>query len=141
MFKGLFVDEDVMEGSMFHDTENKNFEKGECSKESEGINTQIPEYFLKFQEIMLKNNEKLNKKLDKLIGKVEEIKIKITNRSSSKTEEENWEDRDEDRDGGNGKRNDRLADDGEDGNTENLNIDEKWERTTIINSENEAARV
>ena len=73
-FKGLFPDEDVMEGSMFHGTETRNFEKGECSKESEGINTQILEYFLTFQEIMLTNNEELNKKLDKLIWEVEEKK-------------------------------------------------------------------
>ena len=33
------------------------------------------------------------------------------------TEEETWEDRDEDHDGGNGERDDRLVDDGEDGNT------------------------
>ncbi|KAE8653550.1 hypothetical protein Csa_006898, partial [Cucumis sativus] len=121
-------------------TSTRNFEKGECSKESEGINTQIPEYYLTFQKIMLTNNEELNKKLDKLIGEVEEIKNKLTNRSSLMTEEENWKEMDEDRDGGNGERDDRLVNEGEDGNTENINMDEEGDRTTIVNSENEAAR-
>uniref|UniRef100_A0A0A0KHB6 Uncharacterized protein n=1 Tax=Cucumis sativus TaxID=3659 RepID=A0A0A0KHB6_CUCSA len=57
------------------------------------------------------------------------------------TEEENWEDKDEDRDGENGERDDRLLDDGEDGNTENINMDEKGDKTTIVNSENEAAMI
>uniref|UniRef100_A0A0A0K3Z3 Uncharacterized protein n=1 Tax=Cucumis sativus TaxID=3659 RepID=A0A0A0K3Z3_CUCSA len=90
VFKGLFPDEDVMEGNMFHGTETKNFEKGEYSKESARINTQIHE--------------------------------------------------DEDRDGGNGERDDGLVDDGEDCNTENINMDEEGDKTTIVNSENEAAR-
>ena len=90
---------------------------------------------------MFANNEELNKKLDKLIWEVEEIKKKKTNRSSSMTEEENWEDKDEDRDGENGERDDRLLDDGEDGNTENINMDEKGDKTTIVNSENEAAMI
>ena len=75
MFKGLFPDEDVMEGNMFHGTETKNFEKRECSKEYARINTQIHEYFLTFQEIMLANNEELNKKLDKLVGRLKRSKI------------------------------------------------------------------
>ena len=57
------------------------------------------------------------------------------------TEEENCENRDEDRDGGNGERDDGLVDDGEDCNTENVNMDEEGDKTTIVNSENEAARV
>ena len=46
---------------------NERFEKGECSRQVEQSNEEVPEYFLKFQELTMANNKSLNMKLDKLI--------------------------------------------------------------------------
>ena len=39
---------------------NERFEREESSQQAEHSNEEVPEYFLKFQELMMTNNQSLN---------------------------------------------------------------------------------
>ncbi|TYK30586.1 protein Ycf2-like [Cucumis melo var. makuwa] len=75
----VMFEEDFVERMMFHENvmreeTNGTFERGESSWQGETSNEKIPDYFLKFQELILANNECLNNKLDLLIKEVESLK-------------------------------------------------------------------
>ncbi|KAA0065453.1 uncharacterized protein E6C27_scaffold17G001390 [Cucumis melo var. makuwa] len=77
-FEAMF-EEDFVERRTFHEyvmreETNVTFERGESSRQGEASNKKIPDYFLKFQELILTNNECLNNKLDLLIKEVESLK-------------------------------------------------------------------
>ncbi|KAA0065320.1 hypothetical protein E5676_scaffold491G00060 [Cucumis melo var. makuwa] len=75
----MFPEEEFLEQSMFHEGETTNetektFEKGEYCRQVEDMNIQVPEYFFRFQELMLASHEAVNIKMGKLFVEVEGLK-------------------------------------------------------------------
>lgn len=79
------------------------FEKGECSRQVEHTNVEVPKYFLKFQELIMANNQALNVNLDKLLLEVERLKNLLKDKESATVELNENIQRDEN-DGGQGDR-------------------------------------
>ena len=57
----MFPKDDFVEQNMFNETKmreetNDRFERGDYSRQPEQSNEEVPEYFLKFQEIIMANN-------------------------------------------------------------------------------------
>ncbi|KAA0026066.1 uncharacterized protein E6C27_scaffold581G00570 [Cucumis melo var. makuwa] len=65
-------------------------------------NEKIPDYFLKFQELILANNECLNNKLDKLIKEVESLKDMLKEKVNQTVENNDNIPRDDNNDEGEG---------------------------------------
>ncbi|KAA0044861.1 uncharacterized protein E6C27_scaffold74G001530 [Cucumis melo var. makuwa] len=74
MFKEDFVERRTFHENVMREETNVTFERGETSRQGETSNEKFPDYFLKFQELILANNECLNNKLDKLIKEVKSLK-------------------------------------------------------------------
>ena len=90
----MFPEDDFVEWSTFQERQstketNERFEKWECSRQAEQSNVEAPEYFLKFQELMMANNQVLNVKLDKLLLEVECLKNMLKEKESA-TVEPKW---------------------------------------------------
>uniref|UniRef100_A0A9I9D8Z1 Uncharacterized protein n=1 Tax=Cucumis melo TaxID=3656 RepID=A0A9I9D8Z1_CUCME len=86
---------------------NERFKKGECSQQAELSNEEVAEYFLKFQELIMINNQALNMKLGKLILEVEGLKdmLKEKEREIVELNETIQRDENNENDGGEGHRN------------------------------------
>ena len=73
MFEEDFVERRTFHEYVMREETNVTFERGESSRQGETSNKKISDYFLKFQELILTNNECLNNKLDLLIKEVESL--------------------------------------------------------------------
>ena len=103
----MFHEDDFVERSIFHETEirektHETFERGECSWQHEPSNEETPNYFLKFEELIMVNNQYLNQKLDKLIKKVECLKNKFKEKVTEIVENNENIQRDDNNDEGEG---------------------------------------
>ena len=99
-YKAMFPEDDFVERSTFHKMQsreetNKRFKKEECSRQAEQPNKEVPESFLKFQELMMAKNQALNMKLDKLILKVEGLKNMLKEKERTTVEPNETIQRDE----------------------------------------------
>ncbi|KAA0047364.1 transposase [Cucumis melo var. makuwa] len=108
-YKAMFPDDNFVERSMFHERQStkethKRFKKGECSRQAKHTNVEVPKYFLKFQELIMANNQALNVKLDKLLLKIEGLKNLLKEKESATVEPNENIQRDEN-DGDQGDRN------------------------------------
>ncbi|XP_050938628.1 uncharacterized protein LOC127148589 [Cucumis melo] len=74
MFEEDFVERRTFHENVMREETNVTFERGESSRQGETSNEKIPNDFLKFQELILANNECLNNKLDKLIREAKSLK-------------------------------------------------------------------
>ncbi|KAA0038989.1 uncharacterized protein E6C27_scaffold84G00740 [Cucumis melo var. makuwa] len=106
---------DFVERSMFHETEMRDethvtFERGECSRQPEPPNEKIAYYFLKFQELIMANNECLNQKLDNLIKEVECLKNIFKDKVTEIVENNENIQKDDNNDGGEGDTNNENVD-------------------------------
>ncbi|TYK22552.1 uncharacterized protein E5676_scaffold584G00070 [Cucumis melo var. makuwa] len=106
---------DFVERSMFHETEMRDethvtFERGECSRQPEPPNEKIAYYFLKFQELIMANNECLNQKLDNLIKEAECLKNIFKDKVTEIVENNENIQKDDNNDGGEGDTNNENVD-------------------------------
>ncbi|KAA0055985.1 uncharacterized protein E6C27_scaffold319G001240 [Cucumis melo var. makuwa] len=139
--------------STFHETKsreetNERFKKGECSQQAELSNKEVAEYFLKFPELIMINNQALNMKLDKLILEVEGLKdmLKEKERETVELNETIQRDENNENDGGEGHRNNGeemgMRDKGEqDGKSGNESEGKNDQRDGNNETENEGQEV
>ena len=79
-------------------------------RQPESSNKEIPDYFLKFEELIMVNNQYLNQKLDKLIKKVECLKNKFKEKVTEIVENNENIQRDDNNDVGEGDINNENVD-------------------------------
>ncbi|KAA0037418.1 uncharacterized protein E5676_scaffold85G00010 [Cucumis melo var. makuwa] len=91
------------------------FERGECSRKPKQSTEEIPDYFLRFQELIMANNQCLNQKLNKLIKDVEYLKNMFKEKVTETMENNENIQRDDNNDGG-------------EGDTKNENVDNEADR-------------
>ena len=108
----MFLEEDFIEQSTFHERKptketRKRLEKGECSRQAEHTDVEVPKYFFRFQELIMASNEALNLKMDKMLVEVEGLKKLLKEKNSQTVEETENKERDDNdgNDGGNNLRN------------------------------------
>ena len=122
MFEEDFVERRTFHENVMREETNVTFERGESSRQGETSNEKIPNDFLKFQELILANNECLNNKLDKLIKEVECLKDMFKEQVNQIVENYNKIPRDDNNDEGQGDTHNENVDNEVEGDVTNQQV-------------------
>ncbi|KAA0039150.1 uncharacterized protein E5676_scaffold322G00230 [Cucumis melo var. makuwa] len=106
MFEDDFVERNTFHERKMREETHKTFKRGKCSRQPEPSNEEVLDYFLKFQEFIMANSQKL----DKLIADVECLKNMFKDKVIEIVENNENIQRDDNNDGGEGDTNNENVD-------------------------------